>query len=172
MVKSTPAPEAVSSERSDEREGPLSASFVADVRRVHEKCSGLLDHFISDAFGKSLEQIPAQAEKFFDGSAAPVVPDLSSLGYAFDGAGPCTIPGGKTLHLLYRHRTDEHDHISVFIQSDQGQLQVEPDKLLRGVGHDPQHPILALRRRGLIYYITADTPAPAEQTAAVLSSQL
>lgn len=148
--------------------GSLAAApLVSEVTRVHVDCSRYTDHFHQPDFPREVSEVPAVLLKQL-GTAAPF-PDLSPMGYEFAGAGPCELPGGKTVHLLYRpSRADMADTISVFLQPDVGQAVVEPDTVYVTSGPDAPHPALMWRSGGLVYYLVADDAGTAHAALAAI----
>jgi hypothetical protein len=138
-----------------------------EVTRVHVDCSRYADHFHQPTFPREAAEMPAVLLKHL-GAAAPY-PDLSSVGYTFAGAGPCELPGGKTVHLLYRPSSaDLADTVSVFLQPDVGQAGVEPDKVYVTSAPDAPHPVLTWRTGGLVYHLVADDAATADAAVAAI----
>lgn len=155
------APEAVT------HAGSLPAPLVSEVTRVHVDCSRYADHFHEPAFPREAAGMPAVFLEHL-GTAAPY-PDLSAMGYEFAGAGPCTLPGGKTIHLLYRpSSSDLADTVSVFLQADVGQVSVESGKVYVASPPAAPHPLLLWRSAGLVYYLVADESGTADAALAAI----
>jgi hypothetical protein len=107
-------------------------------------------------------EVPAAAASYLK-SKVPVV-DLTSIGFEFDGAGTCVIPGGKTLHLLYQSRDEPHRHVSLFVQRYENQITIEPGKL--AVLEGPEgHTVLAWRGDTLVFYLVAGDASDADKAA-------
>lgn len=128
------------------------ASLVTDVTKQHLMCSQIEDHFLLPGLPRVHDGLPEAASAYLGAGAS--VPDLSAMGYAFAGAGPCSIPGGKTLHVLYRSAGST---VSVFIQPDEGQLAIPPDRVVSAAGPTAEYPLLIWRTGGLVYYLIADS---------------
>jgi hypothetical protein len=73
---------------------------------------------------------------------------LSGIDFVFAGAEPCAIDGGKTVHLLYVRHHDLRDPLSLFVQTDAGQLPIAPDKAYALA--DATHPMLVWKTNGLV----------------------
>ena len=148
-------------------EGPLAAAITSELTRVHVDCSRYPDHFHEPAFPREVRAVPAALLTHL-GAAAPY-PDLSAMGYEFAGAGPCELPGAKTVHLLYRpRRADMADTVSVFLQADAGQVGVEPDTVYVASPPDAPHPLLLWRSAGVVYYLVADDAGTANAALAAI----
>ena len=147
--------------------GPLAVAITAQVTRVHVDCSRHADHLHEPAFPREVRELPAALLTHL-GAAAPY-PDLSAMGYEFAGAGPCELPGAKTVHLLYRpRRADMADTVSVFLQADAGQVGVEPDTVYVASPPDAPHPLLLWRSAGVVYYLVADDAGTANAALAAI----
>ncbi len=129
---------------------------------MHNHCSELSGHSGNRGFPHEIGSLAPVVREFIGHDA--MTPDLSSLGYFFEGAAACTVPGGKTLHLLYRTSDVPAQHVSVFAQDDQGQLDAAPDKVFVLSGDGSGHPILAFRDGVTVYYLIADNYASLRST--------
>ena len=85
--------------------------------------------------------------------------DLNGIGYEFAVAGPCTIPGDKAAHLIYKSkaRTGLNHTISLWITPDDGTLDLAPDTVFRIRGPESPTPIITWRHNNLIYYIVGES---------------
>ena len=137
------------------------ASAATDV---HRHCSAMKNHFVDRRFPRDLRALPGPAREFFGGRYAGV-PDLTAIGYEFAGAAPCPIPGGKTLHVLYRSIAHPTLHLSVFLQAYTGQITIDDDKAYTAAGSENAPPMVVWRTDDLIYYLVGDVPGAVQQTA-------
>jgi anti-sigma factor RsiW len=145
------------------------AEFVTAVTNKHLACSTLEDHFIDPRFPRSIKDVGPAARKFM---AQPVLtPDMSSIGYAFAGAGPCHVPGGQTLHLLYRS-TDTGDFVSLFVQQQPWLIDLEDGRQAIGAGPDADHPMLIWRADDVMYYLVCDDFGACEKAQQLIDQQL
>ena len=88
-------------------------------------------------------------------------PDLPALGgehdLTFQGAGPCGVPGGPSIHARFytRHDAQGHDHeMSLFVQRDTGRLDLEEGRVysLECAAAN----VDVWRHGSLIYYLVSD----------------
>lgn len=143
--------------------------FAEAVTHKHMMCSALEDHFIDPNFPRSVEDLGPAVEKFM---AQPVLtPDLASIGYEFAGAGPCHVPGGQTLHLLYQS-TDTGDFISLFVQQPPWKIEVDDGHQAIGAGPDADHPMLIWRAGTVMYYLVCDDFGACEKAAKLMGRPL
>jgi anti-sigma factor RsiW len=131
----------------------LPVNWVRSTSRVHLGCSKHLDHF-NPAFPKAVEAMPASLKEYLGRDAT--CPDLSKLGYRFAGCGPCSIPGGKTAHLLYRPTDGSGRCVSLFVQQDGGQLKLDGDKVYYAPDAEDGTPMIVWRGKGVVYYLVAE----------------
>jgi len=99
---------------------------------------------------------PAMQEHFAAAEVAAL--DLSSLGYEFDRAGECMVPGRGAVHLIYRARPGEgrHDSVSLWMRKDDGSLAIEEGRVYAAGRVDQPHPMLVWRQGGVVYYLVGD----------------
>lgn len=143
----------------------IPASLVQSVTQKHLGCSAMADHFLAPEFPKIERDLAPAMSKFLGRDAAP--PNLESLGFVFSGAGPCRLPGGTTLHLLYRS-PDGKVAVSLFLQPDDGQLLLPQGRATVAAGPDRDHPILIWRADGLLHYLIADSFGDASRAATAM----
>lgn len=145
------------------------AAFVNDVTRKHLMCSALEDHFIDPQFPRSVKDLGQAAESFM---GQPVLtPDLTSIGFEFAGAGPCNVPGGQTLHILYRS-TRTGEFISLFVQRPPWKIEVDDGHQAIGAGPDADHPMIIWRADTVMYYLVCDDFGACEQAQKLIDQQL
>jgi hypothetical protein len=97
-------------------------------------------------------------------------PDLSSIGFTFSGAGPCAAPLENTIHLLYESADrSQHKAVSVFVQPNAGQFQLQPDKLYLLSGPRSAFPMFAWRTDAVVYYLVADDLDTAEKARELIA---
>jgi len=131
------------------------ANWVVSAAQQHIDCSKHGGHF-GPGFPRSLQELPASLHSYLGHDS--LVPDLSKLGYQFAGAGPCNIPGGKTAHLLYRPGggTVSLYTVSLFIQPDTDQLNLEKGKVYFASDAVDHTPMIIWRGNGVIYYLVGE----------------
>jgi hypothetical protein len=106
-------------------------------------------------------EVPAVASEYLGTDVA--LADLSGIGLRFAGAGGCLIPGGRTVHLLYRSDRDPDRTMSLFVQAYDNQPGLEVGKVLLLHGPDAGHQLLAWRGERLAFYLVAGDATDAEQ---------
>jgi anti-sigma factor RsiW len=134
--------------------GTSHQTIAVAVTRKHVICSQMQDHFYDGRFPRVLAELPPVVREHL-GASAPV-PDLAPLGFDFAGAGACQLPGGTTLHILYRARDNRARHVSVFAQHFTGQVEVSPKGVLLLAGPDAAHPLLCWREGTTLCFLIAD----------------
>ena len=128
-------------------------SYVTSTAQRHINCSKHANHFHTE-FPRKVEEMPASLRQYLGHGA--VCPDLSKLGYQFAGCGPCTIPGGKTAHLLYRPSSGQGGCVSLFVQPDEGQLKLDKGKVYFARDEADATPMIIWRGEGVVYYLVAE----------------
>jgi anti-sigma factor RsiW len=127
-------------------------AWVSTASHVHIDCASHAAHFAA-GFPRSLTELPESLRSYLGHSAR--CPDLAKLGYTFQGCGPCTIPGGKTAHLLYKS-VEGHKPLSLFVQNDAGQLALDGKKVY--LSRDPADgtEMIIWRGDGVVYYLVGE----------------
>ena len=151
------------------------AALARSITFTHVECSRLP----ADLHGRSVAEVtpglvgPLEADLRRD---APW-PDLSSVGYAFVGAGPCGHPVEDAVHLLYRSDDPAvRDTLSVFVrpfrQGEAAERDMKPGRLYEVVGPDQPHPMLAWRTGRLVYFLVGDAMVPVERARDVIRAEI
>lgn len=138
----------------------------------HAACSQQLENLHrADHFGTQIADIPGKvAEKFEMSQTIPVL-DLSSLGYAFAGAGDCAAPGSPAVHLVY-HADAGPGAISVWVRpAAERDRDIEAGKLYAAAPGKDQHPLLMWRRGEVIYYLIGDDADKVREAARLLAAK-
>jgi anti-sigma factor RsiW len=129
--------------------------LLAAVARTHVDCSRHISHLHPDDFPIEVAALPEAIRKHL--GRPTTIPDLSSIGYRFDGAGPCRLAGANTVHLLYRSTSSGlTDALSLFVQQDSGQLQLPADVVHRASEAGAAHPAFFWRSAGMAYYLVGN----------------
>jgi hypothetical protein len=149
----------------------LPASQMSRFASRHERCQfqRQMIREIAD-FPTQVERAPASIEAII-GSKPHTTLDLSALGYTFWKAGECGIPGGASVHLMYR-ATDESlpsKWLSLWIVRDEGQLDMEEGITFVATPPNAAHPIIVWRDNGTIYYLVGDAMPVVRQAAVQLA---
>jgi hypothetical protein len=136
--------------------GIIPAAWVTSTARQHIDCSSHANHF-GPGFPRTVSELPSSLHEYLGHDS--IVPNLSKLGYQFAGAGPCTIPGGKTVHLLYRPTSGGNMTsytVSLFVQPDTNQLPLEKGKVYYATDAIDKTPMIIWRGQGVIYYLVGE----------------
>lgn len=136
--------------------GVIPVSWITSTARQHIECSRHANHF-GPGFPRSVSELPSSLHQYLGHDS--IVPDLSKLGYQFAGAGPCTIPGGKTAHLLYRPISGGNITsytVSLFVQPDTNQLPLEEGKVYYATDAIDHTPMIIWRGQGVVYYLVGE----------------
>jgi anti-sigma factor RsiW len=130
----------------------VTAQFVSSASKVHINCARDAEHFAA-GFPRKVQELPGSLQTYLGHSAT--CPDLTDLGYRFNGCGPCAIPGGKTAHLLYQS-TQGKGPVSLFIQADEGQLLLEDHKVYLARDAVDGTEMIVWRGHGVVYYLVGE----------------
>ncbi|MDX1681488.1 MAG: hypothetical protein R3336_00075, partial [Phycisphaeraceae bacterium] len=140
---------------------PLTPVQAERLGRRHVACSRRIAQLSQAvAFPENVGQLPTALHDYLDASVT--VPDLTSLGYTFDRAGPCHLAGPRSVHLIYRatDRSGREDALSLWIRPAEGATSLEPGRLYEGNDPTSAHPILIWRQGEAAYYLVGDNGAP------------
>jgi hypothetical protein len=140
----------------------------------HVSCSRLIAALHdSTKFPTEVKDLPKAIGDYLGRSPYGVL-DLSALGFKFDGAGPCSIPGSRSVHLIFRPIDRDHrdDALSLWVQPDNGSRQIAPDKFYQASGENAVHPIVLWKHAGMVYYLVGDEAGTVTQAAQKLASRL
>ena len=129
------------------------AKFVSSASKVHINCARDAEHFAA-GFPRAVKELPGSLQTYLGQTAT--CPDLSELGYRFNGCGPCQIPGGKTAHLLYKS-TQGKGPLSLFVQRDEGQLPLEDHKVYLARDTVDGTEMIVWRAHGVFYYLVGES---------------
>ena len=138
------------------------ATLVVHASRVHADCSRLTSGLHTAGYPKALGGLRRAVQD--DMGGADPYPNFSAIGFEFVGAGPCAAPLADTVHLLYRARgRDGHEAISVFVQLNTGQFQLQADKLYLVSGPRSAFPMFAWRTDSVVFFLLGDDLDTAEK---------
>jgi hypothetical protein len=145
----------------------LPAAVVAGAEEVHGICSRLALGLHSGGYPADVAGLAASVEH--DLHSDRPYPDLTSIGFAYRGAGPCGKPLADTAHLLYRSLRPGSVHaVSVFVQPWHGQYPIEAGRLYTASVAQNPFPMLAWRTDRVLYFLLADDPATERAAAALI----
>jgi hypothetical protein len=136
--------------------------WVSSTSQVHINCARHAAHF-APQFPRTLHELPDSLRAYLGHDAT--CPDLSKLGYQFAGCGPCTVPGGKTAHLLYKPASGAGGAVSLFVQLDQKQLALEQGKVYLSKADSDGTEMIVWRGQGVVYYLVGENDAQLSSAA-------
>jgi anti-sigma factor RsiW len=158
----------------DPRSGPdatavevIPASMIAQAEEVHGFCSRLADGL--HTAGYPVELAPLASSVQLDLHGEHPYPDLAPIGYRYRGAGPCGVPLGDTVHLLYRAaRPGSVKAISIFVQPWRAQFPLAEGRLYTVSVATSPFPMLAWRTDRVVYFLVADDAATLQRAATLI----
>ncbi len=149
-------------------------SLVSFVSRQHDECELHADMVGSKLRISELDKVPAAFSEVL--GKEPDLGRLDDCGLKFMGAGPCAVPGrGRSVHLIFDAGSAQADRggrtpmVSIFVQQDSGELNIEPGRTYRLVptGSAPSleaSEIYVWKSDGFVYFL-ASTSGPAMDKA-------
>lgn len=134
------------------------------VEREHIRCADFMDAFENKFKARTWEEARAMAADVL--KHIPSALDLqiggpggrsfAEAGYEFAGLGKCGVPGrGGSVHLIYRPVDARHRSISLFIQEDKGDLDIDESASYVCPCEVPEQKVMVWRQEGFIYYLFA-----------------
>lgn len=138
----------------------LSPEKIQQFNGRHIDCAERPDRLRNpDKFGgKDFEQLPGKLGNYFKTDANKLALNLDGIGYDYQLAGTCAVPGSGAVHIVYSKQEASDQSISVWIVPS----RPEHDKLKEGrvyseVNQDILHPVIFWRDGGLLYYLVGDS---------------
>lgn len=157
---------------------PLLRSDLLETRRVvgmgrrHEDCAARIDKLVrAEQFGSEISQVPVKIAEFLQREEGVGPLDLTTLGYQFAGAGECSAPGAKAVHVVYRSipGSGHNDSMSLWIRADaEHKVDVALGKVYAANDPADPHPILIWRRGNVVYYLVGEATSRMMDTALAL----
>lgn len=155
----------------------LPAAMVQRFARRHSGCEAGRDLLHEGDLPQNLAELPAALTAYL-GDRPDASLDLSGIGYVFDRVGPCTLPGGKSVHLIYRSISDRSHALSLWIKPDDGKLALRPDLFYQATtpassdrdASFGNQPMVVWRHAGMIYYLIGGEPAIVRDASAALAT--
>ncbi len=142
--------------------------------RRHSTCSSDLGKLVSNIPSPTnIAALPGTIDDYFGDTAGQIdsALDLSVLGYTYEQVGTCSVPGRRSVHVVYKAAPDSGrtGSISLWIKPDTGKAPITP-----GVLHTAEtpsgNPVLLWKRDGRVYYLVGDARDDAQQAAQMLAS--
>jgi hypothetical protein len=137
----------------------LNASMVDQFGSRHFKCSrGIAPMYGTDQFPQDLTQLPGALSEYFGQPVEPDALNLSALGFQFDVAGLCILPGKGSVHIVYESQapTGQTDTLSLWLRPYEADLDIEPDKLYASQATQETYPMIVWRHGDMVYYLVGD----------------
>ena len=154
----------------------LNASLVHRFAGRHVQCSrNNVPLEETDRFPKNFTELPVALSEYLHTPVQPDALDFSKLGYVFDVAGLCVLPGKGAVHILYHAQsTDpaaEPKALSLWLRpypdgAPQGPADMpvlETDTLYASPATEDANPMVIWRHGGLAYYLVGDDYDTIEQ---------
>lgn len=135
---------------------------VSWVSQEHDACRDLGRVFERKMTARTESEATRMAVEILD--RVPDVLDfpvegLDELGYEFAGLGACAVPGrGRSVHLVYKSTRADAEPLSLFIQVDEGDRNVEPATSYVAPMGEQESPargpeVVIWKRDGFLYYL-------------------
>ncbi len=150
----------------------LNTSMVDQFGDRHFKCARHITPMHgTDQFPQDLSELPGALSEYFDQPVDQEVLNLSSLGYEFDMAGLCVIPGKGAVHMVYKSQapTGQTDTLSLWLRPYDKRSGVESDRLYKTADPQENYPMLVWRHGGMVYYLVGDSHDSVERAFDAIS---
>lgn len=150
----------------------LNASLVDQFGNRHFKCSrDITPVHGTDRLPQDLAALPGALSDYFHQPIDPQVLDLSALGYEFDVAGLCLLPGKGAVHLIYKSQpaSGHSDMLSLWMRPFQEGSGIEPDRLYTTADPENHFPMVVWRHGNMVYYLVGDTYDTVERAFKAIS---
>ncbi len=161
--------------------GVLNASLVQRFGGRHIQCSRNNAPLKgADKFPQNLTELPGALSEYLNTTVSPVALDFSGLGYQFDVAGLCILPGEGSVHIIYQSQSPDADGntgtLSLWLRpypdgtakGPADMPELEPDKLYASKATDDAQPMIIWRHADIAYYLVGDDYDTVEQAFAAL----
>lgn len=152
----------------------LPASIAEKMDRRHGTCASDTTELLHHArYPESVRELPDAVAQNMNASGRGIVPlDLSVLGYRYQQAGECAIPGKPAVHVIYRADASSSapaDSMSLWITPDRGQFDALSDgRVFMARITETKHPVMLWKRGGLVYLLLGEKLADVESAANML----
>ncbi len=138
----------------------INASMIDDFGARHFKCSRKITPMAqTDLFPRDLAALPGELSDYFDQPIDPDVLNLSSVGYEFDMAGLCIVPGKGAVHLIYTAQAPDGqiDALSLWLRPVDADSGIEPNQLYTAAEPSKNFPMLVWRHGDMAYHLVGDS---------------
>ncbi len=144
----------------------LNASIVDQFGDRHFKCARHMAKMHGvDKLPQNLTELPGALSEYFHEPINPEVLDFSELGYEFDVAGLCLIPGKGAVHVVYQSKasTGQTDSLSLWMRPNEEGTSIEPDKLYASKATEETYPMVVWHHGDMVYYLVGDNHETVER---------
>ena len=107
----------------------------------------------------NIQALPGPLEDYLGTPLTVDSMDLSLLGYTYQAAGECPVPGGRAVHLVYEAapETGRQDSVSLWVEVYTGTPKLDQGRVYHVNSNDAAHPFLVWRKGNLAYYLIGDS---------------
>jgi len=150
----------------------LNASMIDQFTDRHFKCSRHITPMQGvEQFPQNLAVLPGALSDYFHQPINEEALNLSSLGYEFDVAGMCVIPGKGAVHLIYQSKapTGQAETLSLWLRPYEQGSRIEPDRLYKADEAQKSYPMLVWRHADMVYYLVGDSHDAVERAFDTIS---
>ncbi len=151
----------------------LNASIVDQFGDRHFKCARHMAKMHGvDKLPQNLTELPGALSEYFHEPINPEVLDFSELGYEFDVAGLCLIPGKGAVHVVYQSKasTGQTDSLSLWMRPYEEGTSIEPDKLYASKATEETYPMVVWHHGDMVYYLVGDNHETVERAFDLIRS--
>lgn len=139
----------------------LSVDQIDQFTGRHGDCSLDTDLvYESEKFGDAtaFNQLPGKLADYFKTSTDGLRLSLDGIGYQYEIAGACTLPGKGSVHIVYKHKDHPDKAISLWVKpADDTHAGLKEGQVYANAGEDLMHPVIYWRQGGLLYYLVGDS---------------
>jgi len=139
----------------------LSTHQIENFTARHVDCTEQPDRLKNPVqFGdtKDVEQLPGKLRDYFHTDANKLAINLNGIGYDYQLAGTCSLPGSGAVHIVYHKHNDPSRSISLWIvPAKAAHRELEEGRVYSEVGDDLLRPVIFWRNGGLLYYLVGDS---------------
>lgn len=160
---------------------PYRTSLVSFIGSQHEECEVHADTIGIRFKITKLSDVPGEFAKLL--GSTPDTGHFEDSGLKFLAAGPCAVPGrGKSVRMVLESTADDQASggrgalVSIHIQQDTGELNLEPGKTYRLLDKFAQRgaaapEIFVWRRDGFIYFLTSKSESAMQMARAAFGAK-
>ena len=136
-------------------DGLITASLAEKFGSRHASCAlGETSPYNAKLFPAEIDQLDESLAQHVGQELDGAALDLSELGYDYQVAGVCPVPGDNSVHVLYRN--PDGKALSLWIKAYDGQPTLDP-----GVPYVPpqahsERPMMVWREANMVFYLVGD----------------